>query len=82
MKILQSPWTAILFVSAGRLIFARREHRILIRRTFKSNDFNSFLINSLKIFRLKTVQATRANMGSDNLLDGLPSNLIQVLKRT
>jgi len=77
---LQGPRAPVLLVTASRFVFISRRRRVFLRRAFEADDFNGFLINPFKIFRLEPVQTTRANMRSDDLLDGLAPCFIQFLE--
>jgi hypothetical protein len=77
----QCPWASILLIPASRFIFVGRHRQVFLRRSFKPNDFNGFLVYSLEIFRLETVQAAGADVRADDLLDGLAPIIVQFLER-
>jgi hypothetical protein len=78
---LQSPWASILLIAASRFIFVGRHRQVFFRRPFEPNNFNGFLVNPLEIFGLEPIQAARANVRADDLLDGLASHIVQFLER-
>ena len=77
----QCPWASILLIAASRFIFVGRHRQVFLRRSFEPDDFNSFLVDSLKIFWLETVQTAGADVCADDLLDGLAPRIVQFLER-
>lgn len=77
----QCPWASILLIAASRFIFVGRHRQIFLRRSFEPDDFNGFLVDSLKIFWLETVQTAGADVGAYDLLDGLAPRIVQFLER-
>jgi len=77
----QCPRASILLITASRFIFVGRHRQVFLRRPFEPDNFNGFLVNPLEIFRLEPVQAARADVRADDLLDGLAPSIVQFLER-